>query len=67
MQGIAEAGWPGVAGCHEGSEQSVVQLGVEDGHADAVGREDVLIGVLDPADEPGEAEAAQVVGRLRGV
>jgi hypothetical protein len=32
-----------------------VEFGVEDGDGDAVGGEDVPVGVLDPVDEPGEA------------
>ena len=33
------------------AEQPVVELGVEDGELDAVGGEDVPVGVLDPVDK----------------
>jgi hypothetical protein len=40
-----------LVGCHEGAEQPVVELGVEDGELDAVGGEDVPVGVLVPVDK----------------
>src|SRR6266516_5816260 len=48
------------------SEQAVVDLGVEDRQALAVGGQDVGVGVFDPADQVVEAQAAQVVGHLAG-
>jgi hypothetical protein len=49
------------------SRQPVVDLGVEDGDADAVGDlYDLTVGVLDPADHPREAKPPQVVGHLAG-
>jgi hypothetical protein len=50
----------------EGSEQAVAELGVEDGEALPVGGQHVGVGVLDPADEAVEAQAAQVVSCLAG-
>jgi hypothetical protein len=43
-----------------------VNLGVEDGDADAVGGEGVGVGVRDPFDETVEAQPAKVVGHLVG-
>src|SRR5439155_20784291 len=65
-QGAAEFGGCGrlVAGGHEGSEDAVVDLVVEDGDADAFGGEGVGVGVGDALDEAVEAEATQVVGHL---
>ena len=58
----------GLVGGRERAEQPVVGLGAEDGELDAVGGQDVPVGVLDPVDEAGEAEPARVVGHLaRGV
>ena len=63
-QGGAEFGRGlGLVGGQERAQQAVVELGVKDRGLDAVGGQDVAVGVLDPADEPGQAERAQVVGR----
>ena len=35
-----------------------MHLGLEDRGADSVGGQDVAVGVLDPADQPGEARSA---------
>src|SRR6266536_481959 len=49
-------------------QEPVVDLGVEDGDADAVRGEHVAVGVREPADEAVEAQPPQVVGHLpRGV
>ena len=47
-----------LVGGQQGAEQAVVELGVEDGHAGAVGGQDVAAGVLDPRDNSRGAEAA---------
>jgi hypothetical protein len=47
-------------------EQPVLALGVEDGDTDAVCGEDVAVGVLKPADEPGHAQPPQAGGHLAG-
>ena len=39
----------------QGAQEPVVQLGVEDREFGAVGGEDVAVGALDPADQPGQA------------
>lgn len=57
----------GLVGGEQRAQQPVVQLGVEDRAADAVGGQDVAVGPLDPGDDPGKAESAQVVGGLAGV
>ena len=56
-----------LVGGHERAEQPVVELGVEDGELDAVVGEGVLVGALDPVDEAGQAEPAQVVVIWPGV
>jgi len=43
-----------------------VELGVEDRQALPVGGQDVGVGVLDPADQPVQAQSAQVVSHLAG-
>ena len=48
------------------NEQSVVDLGVGDGDADAIAGEGVVVGVWEAMDEAGQAQAAQVVGHLAG-
>jgi hypothetical protein len=53
-------------GFEEGTEQAAVELGVEVGDADSLGRERVAIGTRGTLDEVVEAEAAQVVAHLRG-
>ena len=40
-----------------------MEFGVEDGDLDAVGGQDVAVGVLDPADQPGWPQAAHRVLR----
>ena len=60
------AGAWGLVGGEEGPQEPVVELGVEDGDADAVGGQDVAVGPLDPGDDAGQAQAAQVVGGLAG-
>jgi hypothetical protein len=66
-QGCSELGWGlGLVGGGERNEHPVVDLGVEDGDADAVGGEGVAVGVGQAADEPGQAQPAQVVGHLSG-
>ena len=49
------------------NEQSVVDLGVGDGDADAVGGEGVVVGVCEPMDEAGQAQAAQLDAAGRSV
>src|SRR5271169_2099117 len=66
-QGVPElGGCLGLAGGQQGPQEPVVDLGVEDRGADAVGGQDVVVGAGDPADQPGQAEPAQVVGHLAG-
>ena len=58
-QGGAEFGRGlGLVGGQERAQEPVVQLGVEDRDLEPVGGQDVAVGVLDPADEPGQAQAA---------
>jgi hypothetical protein len=59
-------GGPGLVGGGERDEQPVLALGVEDGDTDAVCGEDVAVGVLEPADEPGHAQPPQAGGHLAG-
>ena len=56
----------GLVGVEERAEQPGLQLGVEDGDADALGGEGVGVGARCSLDEAVEAEAAQVVAHLRG-
>ena len=56
----------GLVGGGEWDEEPVVDLGVEDGDADAVRGEGVAVGVREAVDESGQAEAAEVVGHLAG-
>ena len=69
VQGLPEVwGCLCLVGGHEGAEQPVVELGVEDGELDPVWSKDVLVGVLDPPDESCDAEPSQVISHLaRGV
>jgi hypothetical protein len=54
-QRLAQSWWGlRLVGGGEGSEQAVVELGVEDCRALAVGGQYVGVGVLDSADEPVE-------------
>src|SRR6266508_3143195 len=55
-----------LVGGEEWSEEPVVDLGVEDRPAHAVGGEVVGVGVRQSADEPFEPEASQVIRGLRG-
>ena len=55
----AESGWRlGLDRGGERDEQPIVDLGVEDGDADAVAGRGVVVGVREPADQPVEAEPA---------
>jgi hypothetical protein len=49
-----------------GIREPVVDLGVEDGDADAVCGEHVVVGVREPADQAVEPQPTQVVGHLAG-
>ena len=49
------------------NEESVVDLGVGDGDADAVAGEGVVVSVWEPADEAGQAQAAQLDAAGRSV
>lgn len=53
-----------VAGIEQRAEQAGSELGVEDGDADALGRELVAVGALDASDEPVETEPSQVIAHL---
>ena len=59
---LDRGGW--FVGLVEGSEELVLEFGVEDGDVDPVGGQGVAVGVPDPVDQPGQAEPAQVVGHL---
>ena len=61
---VRSSGGLGLVGGQQWPQEPVVQLGVEDRGAEAVRGQDVVVGVLDPVDQPGEAEPPQVVGRL---
>ncbi len=64
-EGLAEW-WRGlwlVAG-HERAQHAVVDLGVEDREAQAVGGQGVGVAVRDPGDQPVAGQPAQVVGGL---
>ena len=54
----------GLVGGEQGAQQPVVQFGVEDGDLDAVGGQDVAVGVVDPAGQAGQAQSPQVIGDL---
>ena len=56
----------GLVGGQQWAEEPVVELGVEDGDLDPVGGQHVVVGVLDAADQAGDAQPAQVVGHLAG-
>jgi hypothetical protein len=61
-QGGAESGWGlGLAGGQERAQLAVVDFGVEDRDLDAVGGQDVAVGVPDPVDQPLQAQPPQVV------
>src|SRR6266511_356324 len=65
LEGGPELGWRlGLVCGDERDYEPVVELGIEDGDADALGGEHVAVGVLDAADEAVEAQASQVVGHL---
>lgn len=59
-------GGVGLVGCEERAQEPVAEFGVEDDDAGAVGGEDVAVGPVDPGDNPGDAQVAQVVGHLAG-
>src|SRR5215472_7335537 len=60
QRGTEIGGRLGLVGGGERDEEPVVDLGVEDGDADAVVGEHVAVGVREPADQAVEAEAARV-------
>lgn len=65
-QRVAWGGWGLGLGVGGGArpEQPVAGVGAEDRDLDPAGGQDISVGVLDPADQPVEAQAAQVVGHL---
>ena len=65
LQGVPDfdvRGW--FVGVEQGPEESVLQLGVEDRDADALGGEDVGVAAGKAGDEPVEPQAAEVVTHL---
>ena len=65
--GGSELGWClGLVGCGERDQHPVVDLVWRRGDMDAVGSQGVAVGVGQAADQPGQAQPAQVVGHLSG-
>ena len=63
---LDRGGW--FVGVEQWAQEPVLELGVEDGDADAVGGEDVGVAVWEALDEAVQAQAAEVVAHLgRGV
>src|SRR6185437_12461623 len=64
-EGAADVEWRGWSvGVEERSQQPVVELGVEDGDADALGGEDIAVAAGQALDESVQAQAAQVVAHV---
>jgi hypothetical protein len=66
QRGAQVGGCLGLVGGGERDQQRAVELGVEDGDADAVGGEGVAVAAGQPLDEPGQAQSPEVVGHLAG-
>jgi hypothetical protein len=66
-EGVAELGWAvGLIGGKQRRQDPLAELGVEDREPLAVVGEHVAVAVIEAADEPVQAQPAQVVGHLAG-
>ena len=67
VKSATEREWGGgFVGGEQRGEEAVVDFGVEEGYADALGGEEIGVRIWDPSDESVETKAPQVIRHLGG-